>query len=447
MNWAEEEFKTMELGDARLDRRAVLLAEQLAHKPGVSIPQACGNWAQTAAAYRFLSNDDVDAEAVLQAHADASVQRMRAHPVVLCLQDTTELDFRGQEIEGLGPLSYEAQRGLYLHPTYAVTPEREPLGLVNAWNWAREFKPEGGGARPGIVESRRWLEGYERLVDLAAQMPQTRLVYVADRESDLLALMQRAQHSAHAVDYVIRAQHNRVLPDGQAQKLWARVMDSPVLGRIGFEMPAGRGRRARRVAQELRVQRVVLKAHDDPTQHVEVSCLIASEVDAPQGAKPVVWRLLSNRAVDTLEQALELVQWYRARWEIELFFLVLKEGCRVERLQLGHIDRLYTALALYMVVAWRINRLMRLGRQLPDLPADLLFDADEWQGAFILNRKKPPKEVPGLNTVVRLVAQLGGFLGRKHDGEPGAKTVWQGLREIAVFVQGVRFARQTGTCV
>ena len=447
MNWAEEEFKTMELGDARLDRRAVLLAEQLAHKPGVSIPQACGNWAQTAAAYRFLSNDDVDAEAVLQAHADASVQRMRAHPVVLCLQDTTELDFRGQEIEGLGPLSYEAQRGLYLHPTYAVTPEREPLGLVNAWNWAREFKPEGGGARPGIVESRRWLEGYERLVDLAAQMPQTRLVYVADRESDLLALMQRAQHSAHAVDYVIRAQHNRVLPDGQAHKLWARVMDSPVLGRIGFEMPAGRGRKARRVEQELRVQRVVLKAHDDPKQHVEVSCLIASESNAPQGAKPVVWRLLSNRAVDTLEQALELVQWYRARWEIELFFLVLKEGCRVERLQLGHIDRLYTALALYMVVAWRINRLMRLGRQLPDLPADLLFDTDEWQGAFILNRKKPPKEVPSLNTVVRLVAQLGGFLGRKHDGEPGAKTVWQGLREIAVFVQGVRFARQTGTCV
>lgn len=371
MNWAEEEFKTMELGDARLDRQAVLLAEQLAHKPGVSIPQACGNWAQTAAAYRFLSNDDVDAEAVLQAHADASAQRMRSHPVVLCLQDTTELDFRGQETEGLGPLSYEAQRGLYLHPTYAVTPEREPLGLVNAWNWAREFKPEGGGARPGIVESRRWLEGYERLGDLAAQMPQTRLVYVADRESDLLALMQRAQHSAHAVDYVIRAQHNRVLPG--ADKLWTRVMGSPVLGRIGFEMPAGRGRKARRVAQELRVQRVVLKAHDDPRQHVEVSCLIASEVDAPQEAKPVVWRLLSNRAVDTLEQALELVQWYRARWEIELYFLVLKEGCRVERLQLGHIDRAIPFLVVVLaLVGVFLTLFLTLGEHGVDQPSQLV---------------------------------------------------------------------------
>src|SRR6218665_3048527 len=161
MNWAEEEFKTMEFGDARLDRRAVLLAEQLS-------------------------------------------QRMRSHPVVLCLQDTTELDFRGQDIESLGPLSYEAQRGLYLQPTYAVTPGREPRGRINSWNWG------GEGARAGMLESGQWLEGYERLLDLAAQMSQTWLVYVADRESDLLALMQRAQHSAHAVDYAIRAQHNRV---------------------------------------------------------------------------------------------------------------------------------------------------------------------------------------------------------------------------------------------
>src|SRR6218665_2585883 len=138
MNWAEEEFKTMEFGDARLDRRAGLLAQQLS-------------------------------------------QRMRSPPVVLCLQDPPELDFRGQDIEGLGPLSYEAQRGLSLQPTYAVTPGREPLGRINSWNWEREFKPEGDGARPGMLESGHWLEGYERLLDLAAQMSQTWLVYVADR--------------------------------------------------------------------------------------------------------------------------------------------------------------------------------------------------------------------------------------------------------------------------
>ena len=126
----------------------------------------------------------------------------------------------------------------------------------------------------------------------------------------------------------------------------------------------------------------------------------------PASTRPlsVVWRLLTNRVASTLQEAAELIDWYRARWEIELFFLVLKEGCRVERLQLADTERLQTALALYMVIAWRINRLMRLGRTLPDLPADLLFEPDEWRAAFILNKKPVPKQTPTLNTVVRLIA-------------------------------------------
>jgi hypothetical protein len=134
----------------------------------------------------------------------------------------------------------------------------------------------------------------------------------------------------------------------------------------------------------------------------------------------VCWRLLTNRAVPGLEEAVELLDWYRARWEIELFFLVLKEGCRVERLQLADTRRLQSALALYMVIAWRINCLMRLGRTLPDLPADMLFEADEWRAAFILNKKPIPKAVPPLNTVLRLIAQRGGFLARRHPDAPSA---------------------------
>lgn len=445
--WAEEEFKALDLGDARLNKRAVLLAEQLWQRPGASIPQACGDWSQTQAAYRFLANEDTSAEAVLQAHAQASVARMGAHPVVLCLQDTTELEFDARQAQGLGPLSYEARKGLLVHPTYAVTPQREPLGLVNAWNWARESKPEEGGPRPGVNEGLRWVESYAHLVGLAEGLGQTRLVCVGDRESDLMALFEQGQRSQWSVDVLVRARHNRVLPDGQAGKLWARVMSSPVLGSVSFEVPGGRGRKARTVCQELRAQRVTLKAGTEAAQPIDMTCLIATEVDAPAGVAPVVWRLLSNRPAESLAQAAELIDWYRARWEIELLFLVLKEGCRVERLQLAHKDRLETALAMYLIMAWRINRLMRLGRQLPELPAELLFEPIEWQAAFVLNRKKPPAKPPTLNTVVRLIAQLGGFLARKGDGEPGAKTLWLGLREIHTFVRGVQFARQMGSCV
>ncbi|MDN5940194.1 MAG: IS4 family transposase [Salinisphaera sp.] len=427
----------MDLGDRRLNQRAVLLAERLGQKPGASIPGACESWAETAAAYRFLRNAQVDWEEVLTAHARTSQARMREHAVVLCIQDTTELDYNGRAIQGLGPLSYEAQRGLYLHPTYVVTPQREPLGVINAWSWARAFKA-GDGPRDGLLESVRWVESYERIAEQADELAETRQVCVGDRESDMLALLVRAHELDYPADYLVRCQHNRVLPEGD--KLWERVMASAPLGHVRFELPAGRGRKARQVEQALRVQRVAVP--NKQGGQLDVTCLIASEVNAPAGAKPVVWRLLTNREAPTFEAAVELIDWYRARWEVELFFLVLKEGCRVEQLQLADTDRLQTALALYMVIAWRINRLMRLGRTLPDLPADLVFEPDEWRAAFILNKKPIPKQVPSLNTVLRLIARRGGFLARKHDGEPGAKTIWLGLKEIAVFVEGARYARQ-----
>jgi IS4 transposase len=433
-----------------LNRRAVLLAERLSQKPGASIPGACANWSETVAAYRFLGNEEVTWDDVMAAHWDASQKRMAQHSVVLCIQDTTELDYNGQQMQGLGPLSYEAQRGMFLHPTYVVTPGREPLGVINAWMWARELK-DGDEPRGGLLESRRWIESYEIIAEQALKLPQTRHVFVGDRESDILALMAKAQELGHAADYLVRCQHNRALPQGG--KLWGEVMQSECIGGVAFEIPAGRGRKARLVKQEIRMQRVRLsdgkkKGKENGNEQVnekgqiEVTCLMASEIDPPAGTQPVVWRLLTNRVASTLEEARELIDWYRARWEIEMFFSVLKVGLQVENLQLGDTKKLQTALALYMVIAWRINRLMRLGRTLPDLPADLLFEADEWRAAFILNKKPPPKAVPMANTVIRLIAQLGGFLGRKGDGEPGAKTLWLGMRDIAVFVQGTRYARE-----
>jgi hypothetical protein len=438
--WASGEFETIDLGDVRLNKRLVSLAETLGDKPGASIPVACEDWAQTTAAYRLLAHENVGWRDVMEAHGQATLERLREQRVVLCLQDTTELDYQGRAMQGLGPLSYEAQRGMYVHPTYAVSVQREPLGILNAWNWAREFK-DAQGKRDGICESVRWVESYERIAQQAGELPETRLVCVGDRESDMLALMVKARELDHPADYLVRCQHNRVLAD-KGGKLWATVMQSKPLGCVSFEMPRGRGRRARTVTQELRVQQVRLADGHGGT--LEVTCVIAHEIGTPQGAKPVVWRLLTNRTATTLQEVAELIDWYRARWEIEMFFLILKEGCRVEQLQLADTERLEVALALYMVIAWRINRLMRLGRTLPDLPADMLFDTDEWHAAFILNKKPIPKQVPKLNIVIRLIAQRGGFLGRKHDGEPGARTLWQGMREIATFVDGARYARQQG---
>ena len=192
----------------------------------------------------------------------------------------------------------------------------------------------------------------------------------------------------------------------------------------------------------MRAQRVQL--NDRRGGQLEVTCLIAAEVEAPAGAKSVVWRLLTNRCAPTLESAVELIDWYRARWEIELLLLTLKEGCRVEALQLASVERIERALAVYLVVAWRIGLLMRLGRACPDWDAEQLLTRQEWQAAWIMARKKPPTTTPTLRQALHMIARLGGFLGRRGDGEPGVKSLWIGLQRVASCVEGMRFQQRCG---
>ena len=193
-----------------------------------------------------------------------------------------------------------------------------------------------------------------------------------------------------------------------------------------------------------------LQLSDGSGGFVQATCIVAKEIAPSAGDKPIEWRLLTNLPVKNLEQAARMIDWYRSRWEIEMFFHVLKNGCRIEALQLGGVDRIERALVLYMVLAWRIARLMRLGRSCPELDAPLLFEPDECKAAFILNKQKPPDKPPKRNEVVRLVARLGGFLARTGDGEPGVKTIWLGMQRIIDFTAGVRFSRKLqalGTCV
>ena len=427
------EFAGADMGDARLTKRLVKLADRLGDAPSASIPGACNGRAETQAAYRLFDQAREEKrglgwEEVLAPHMARTETRMAEHPVVLCLQDTTELDFNGQDMDGLGRLSYEAQRGMYLHPTYVVTPQRLPLGIVDAWMWARPLE---------VSESQRWIEGYARLAERAGHLPATRLVYVADREADILELMQRAHTLGHPADYLLRAQHNRCLPQGG--KLWPAVLAATPLGDIEFTLPERLNRPARAVRQTLHVRPVDLP--DGQGGMMPVTCLIARETGVPEGQKAVEWRLLTNRVVATLEEAAQLIDWYRCRWEIETLFHVLKNGCRVESLQLGHVRKLELALAIYLVVAWRLAHLTRLGRILPDLPASAVFEQTEWQAAWLLAEKPPPRKMPTLREVIRRIAMLGGFLARKGDGEPGVKTLWQGYTRLSSFVRGVEQMR------
>jgi hypothetical protein len=426
----------VELGDARRTRRLIKLVDDLSAVPTGSIPRASGGWAETKAAYRLLDNEALDWREILEVHTRRTGERMRDQRVALCIQDTTELDFTGQPgIAGLGRLSYEAQHGLYMHPTLVVTPEGLALGVIDAWMWARGPKDQ-----PQVKESTRWVEGYEIVADLAERTPDTRLVYVADREGDLRALMDAAARRGTPADWLVRAKHDRKTIAGE--KLWDRLGRSDALGEVEFTLPAAPDRPARVVRQTVRRESVTLPARKGvPT--VTATAILAREEHPPAGQKAIEWRLLTNRTAETLETVVELIDWYRRRWLVEVFFRIWKSGCRVEALQLGTLERLERALVIYLIVAWRILHLVTWGRDCPNLPCDVVFDPEEWQAAWIVARRcKPPTAPPSLGEMVRLIAGFGGFLGRKCDGYPGPKALWEGMQKVQAFAIGIAAAKQ-----
>jgi hypothetical protein len=315
VSWAATELAGADLGDARLNRRLVRVAEQLGAQPSASIPVACGGWAETQAAYRLLAHENVGWESVLAPHWECSVERMHRHPVVLWVQDSTELDYTAQPgSAGLGPLSYLRQHGLYVHPTLAVTPDGVPLGVLDAWLWTRDRETFGEDKRHWPIEAKeslRWLEGFERCAELAATLPDTRLVYVADREGDIHEFMVRAQRWP-SIDWLIRATHNRCLAKGD--KLWDWLASAPVLGEVTFTLPARPNRPSRLVVLTVRAERVTLRPKGG--EPVTVTALRAREESPPTDVEPLDWRLLTNRPVDTLAHAAELLQWYTTRWSI-----------------------------------------------------------------------------------------------------------------------------------
>ncbi len=435
------ETASAELGDERLNRRLALVLRRLAAQPDKSIPVASRGWSETQAAYRFFDNEKVTPEKILAPHQEATLQRVRQHPVMLCVEDTSELDFTSKpKTQGLGPLNYEFTRGIHIHPMLAVTPEGLCLGVLDFWQWVRDINDHGGRDRQNRLsrpleqkESLRWVEGYQKVCALQEQVRETQMVYLADRDSDLYELFDAAESGSAA--WLIRSAQDRAVQGGGL--LWERVSQSPCLGQVEFHLAPGRGRSSRRVVQSLRAVRVLLRPPYRPDKKlapVEVTAILAREQTPPAGEDPIEWRLLSSLPVASFADACEKIQWYLCRWQIEVYFHVLKNGCKVEDLQLQSRERIAGALAVYLIVAWRVLYLTRLGRTVPDLSCEVAFSPQEWQAAYLVSkRQKPPTEPPRLQEIITLIAGLGGYLARKGDGPPGPKTLWIGLQRVRDF--------------
>jgi hypothetical protein len=440
-DWAYEEFARAKLGDARLSARLLSLARDFYAKPRAQIPQACGSRAKAKAAYRFFDHASSTMDAILQSHYEASCARVAAYPVVLAVQDTTSLNYNTQPaIENLGPIGSRADTwlGLMVHDTMAFTPEGLPLGLIDVQCWARDAQAFGKKHQRKNLpieqkESYKWLKSVQAAARLQARCPTTTVVSVGDREADIFELFDLTRTLPHAPKLLVRAEQNRALTAEQG-KLWEHLARAPIAGYQELQVPRRNKRPARIAKMAISYARVELKAPQikGKLKPVTVWAVWAREIEAPERIEPLEWMLLTTCAVESFEQATEKIAWYAARWGIEVYHRTLKSGCKIETRQLGAADRIEACLAIDMVVAWRILHLTKLGREHPDVPCTVYFSDMEWKALVTYINRNPvlPDQPPTLREATRMVASLGGFLGRRCDGEPGTQTLWLGLQRL-----------------
>jgi len=450
-DWTQGEFHSAQLKDRRLRRRLCALARAFQLQPRAPIPQACAGVAAARAAYRFF--DKVKMQSILEPHYVATMNRAAEESgYVLAVNDTTGLNFTAHPAtEGLGPLknTNSKAQGLWMHCTLLFTTQGTALGLIDVQVWARQGVGKAAHRHALPIEQKesgKWLKSFAAAARLQRQVGAgVTVVHVGDRESDIYEYFAHVLRSPDGAQALVRADSQERQLNESQHKVRDHLLGLPVQGQRWVEIPRHKNRAARQVELQIRFDTVELQP---PQRHrsvgsIRLSVIYVNEVNAPAGVEPIEWMLWSTLPVQSQEQAWEKVGWYKRRWGIEDFHRTLKSGCRIEDRQLTTADRLMSCLAVDVVVAARIEQMKKLAREQPDQPCTRIFSHNEMQ---VLAANFQPAalrtgRVLTLREAVRYTAQLGGFLARKSDGEPGSKTLWRGLERLAGMALGWQLAR------
>jgi hypothetical protein len=447
--WAVEQFGAVELGDKRRQWRAVEMGQAMARRPADGIARQMGDWNAQRGAYRLLDNEAVSHEALSQAHWNTTRERAgNSGPVVLMVQDITELDYSGHTAtEGLGPIGDHQGRGLMVHNTLAILPgERHVVGLAYQQVWTRDEVTHKGTEsrtqRQGRTDrqSQRWVKAVEAI----GRPPSgVRWVHVGDRESDVFPFFEQAR--ATGVDFCIRIVQNRRLQDWTPEEphyLLDQARHLPAQGERDLELPAKAGQKARTAHLLVSWQPVTLRSPRNAAgQETYLTAWVVRtwEPNPPPGVASLEWLLLTSVPVQTLADALERIDWYTCRWLVEEYHSCLKTGCAIQKSQLQHAERLQRLLAFLSILAVRLLQLRDLARTTPQLLARQVV-----QGVLVQIVALRTHTDPNTMTLAyfwRSVAAIGGFPGRKSDGQPGWKRLWHGWLRLLDWAEGVHFAR------
>lgn len=433
----------IDLGDKRLDNRCQQLINHFMKKPTASIPQACGSWKETKAAYRFFANESVAPDKILKPHYAQTRERInKAADVILVAQDTTDCDYSThKKTKGLGYLQGEKLFGIKVHSALAISHNGVPLGLLAQKRWIRNVEEFGKRRMPGREkltieekESNRWLTTVH---EVERQIPENKqAVVIGDRESDMYELfaMQRGEN----IHLLVRAKHNRYVW-GTQKRLFAKVLDKEPVGTYTLSIEKTKQRTQRQAIIEVRYAPVTLASKNNRGA-IRVWAVAAEEKEPPKGVQAIRWILLTTVPVDSYSKAREIIDWYTKRWLIERFHYALKSGCNIEALQLQERGRLERALGVYSAVAWKLLWMTYEAREHPEENIDAILTQEECKVLCAMSKSKHiPKTI---HEGVVMIAKLGGFLARKGDREPGVKCLWVGMRRLTDIMQGWYLAKE-----
>jgi hypothetical protein len=450
-DWSEEELGTVQFFDQRLKQRLFTLAADFFAQPGELIPQASnGSAAKTKASYRFFENPNVDMQTLLRPHIESTIERIRSHPVILAVQDTTTLNYTAHPPEGVGPINTSKDKavGLLMHDTMAFTPEGTPLGLLNVQCWARDPEQAGKKHRRKELpieekESIKWLVSYRAVVEAQKLCSDTMLVSVGDREADIYELFQEASQDPWNPRLLVRAERTRKRKVEQ-EELWQRMSTEPVAGLLFVRVPRKGSRPARTARVQVRFAQVVLR----PPKNSSLQPLSVWVVYAREGGhgaevkQPIDWMLLTTVKTESFEQACERLMWYSRRWGIEVYHRTVKSGCRIQDRRLDDLDSLEACLAIDLVVAWRVCWLTMASRERPDISCEQFLSEEEWRVLSAWATGKMADTPPSAQQVARWIGKLGGWLARGKQDNPGTTCMWRGLVRLPSMVQGYLLALQ-----
>ncbi|MGC0773273.1 MAG: IS4 family transposase [Candidatus Acidiferrum sp.] len=450
--WIDRELVGSEFRDARLNKRFRKLFEQLSDGIGESIPLVCQDWANTKAAYRFLSNHRVTEAEILAGHFLATRDRVAAtDATVLILHDTTEFSYHRADVRAIGILKksftgqYKAGRphnyticGILMHSSLAVTTAGLPLGLRAMKFWTRSkfkgcnaLKKKINPTRVPIEkkESIRWLENLTQSTALLND-PQ-RCVHIGDRESDIYELFCTAE--SLGTHFLVRTCVDRLAGDGK-HTIAAEMEEACIQGLHRLQVRDEKGDRSEAIL-EIKYRRIrVLPPIGKHKEYPELLLTIihAQERGTPNGREKIDWKLITNLPVRSRVEAIEKLEWYSMRWKIETFHKILKSGCKAEESRLRTAERLARLLAVFCILSWRVFWLTMMNRVVPAASPTLVFTALEIHllDQLVRNKGTHPSQRGSLSTYLTKLARLGGHLARAGDSPPGNRVIWRGMSRL-----------------